>query len=135
MADKTWGVKISDEYFDKVESLFGASDEASKKAWFEKLIALAEAHSVKEDAIEYRQDLNELEVHTRRIYELITNMVQRSVVLRESSVREVTEKLEKKEAVIVQYQEKNRAATEELKQAQELIEGLEKVYDEMHLSL
>jgi chromosome segregation ATPase len=87
---------------------------------------------VKQGATDYSQDLNELEVHTTRIYELISNMVQRSIYIKDHAVKEVSDRLEQKEAIIGEYQEKAKVAIEELKLAQELIKELEE--DEAELS-
>ncbi len=76
MADKTFGVKVSEELNDKVKAMIENSGVSSKE-WFEKAVALTELQSIKQGASDYQQDLTELEVHTSRIYELVSNMVQR----------------------------------------------------------
>jgi hypothetical protein len=124
MADKTFGVKVSEELHDKVKAMIENSGDSSKD-WFEKAVALSELNSIKQGATDYNQDLSELEVHTARIYELISNMVQRSIYIKDHAVKEVSDKLEQRESIIGEYQEKAKAAVEELKQAQELIKVLE----------
>ncbi|NRL58361.1 hypothetical protein F3A76_24040, partial [Salmonella enterica subsp. enterica serovar Typhi] len=121
MADKTFGVKVSEELHDKVKSMIENSGDSSKE-WFEKAVALAELQSIKQGATDYNQDLNELEVHTARIFELVSNMVQRSIYIKDHAVKEISEKLEQKESIIGEYQEKARTASEELKQVQESLE-------------
>lgn len=130
MADKTFGVKVSDELNDKVKSMIENSG-GSAKEWFEKAIALIELQTVKQGATDYQQDLNELEVHTTRIYELVSSMVQRSIYLKDHAVKEISDKLEQKEAVIGDYQEKARTAAEELKQTQESLQALEQEKTEL----
>ena len=49
---------------------------------------------MKQGATDYSQDLNELEVHTTRIYELISNMVQRSIYIKDHAVKEISDRLE-----------------------------------------
>ena len=129
MADKTFGVKVSEELYDKVKIMVENSEDSSKEQ-FEK--AIAELQSVKQGATDYSQDLNELEVHTTRIYELISNMVQRSIYIKDHAVKEISDRLEQKEAIIGEYQEKAKVAIEELKLVQELIKELEE--DEAELS-
>ena len=65
------------------------------KDWIEKAVALYEINSLK-DCIsgDYSNSLAELEVHTTRIYTLISNMVARSTYLKDHAVKEVTDKLE-----------------------------------------
>lgn len=118
MADKTFGVKVSEELHDRVKDMIELSGMSSKE-WFERAVALTEIQSVKQGATEYSQDLSELEVHTTRIYELVTNLVQRSIYLKDSALKEVTDKLEQKEAIISEYQEKANAAVQELKEVME----------------
>ena len=124
--DKTFGVRITDEMNEKIERMSGGN----KREWFEKLIALAESQSVRDFAPDYGSDLKEVEVHTARIFEAVSNMVQRAVYLKEDAVKEISDKLEQKESIIGEYQEKAKVAIEELKQAQEFIKVIEKEKDE-----
>lgn len=121
MADKTFGVKVSEELYDKVKAMIENSGDNAKE-WFEKAIAMSGLQSIKQGATDYSQDLNELEVHTTRIYELISNMVQRSIYIKDSAVKEVADKLQQRESIIGEYQEKARAAGEELKTTKESLE-------------
>ena len=123
MADKTFGVKVSEELHEKVKNMIENSGDSAKE-WFEKAIAISELQSIKQGATDYNQDLNELEVHTARIYELVSNMVQRSIYIKDHAVKEISDKLEQKESIIVEYQEKAKVAVEELKQANESIKEL-----------
>jgi len=124
MADKTFGVKVSEELYDKVKVMIENSGDSAKE-WFDKAVSLAELQSIKQGATAYNQDLNELEVHTARIYELVSNMVQRSIYIKDHAVKEIADKLEQKESIIGQYQEKVKAALEELQQAQDVVKVLE----------
>jgi DNA repair exonuclease SbcCD ATPase subunit len=124
MADKTFGVKVSEELYDKVKVMIENSGDSSKE-WFEKAVSVAELQSIKQGATDYRQDLNELEVHTTRIYDLISNMIQRSIYIKDHAIKDVSDKLEQKEAIIGEYQEKANKAIEETKVANELLKVLE----------
>lgn len=114
MADKTFGVKVSEEMYEKVREVIESSG-ISSKDWFEKAVALYEMNSIKQGSSDYTQDLSELEHHTTRIYELIVNMIQRSVHLKESAVKEYADKLYSKESIIVDLQQKLITAKEEYK--------------------
>lgn len=127
---KTLGFKVSTELHNKVKEKIDASG-LTAKDWIEKAVALTETNSIKEGSIEHRQDLNELEVHTTRIYELVSNMIQRSVVLKESAVRELTERVEQKDTIISEYQLKTKEAIEESKLANELAKELEKEKEDL----
>ncbi|MBZ5752750.1 hypothetical protein [Metabacillus rhizolycopersici] len=134
MADKTFGVKVSEELHDKVKELIESSGDSAKE-WFEKAVAITELQTIKEGASDYSQDLTELEVHTTRIYELISNMVQRSIYIKDHAVQEVTNKLEQKESIIGEYQEKTKVAIEELKQCQESLKAIEAEKEELSKQL
>lgn len=125
MADKTFGVKVSEEIHDRVKEMIEASG-ISAKEWFEKAVAVTEMNAIKQGATDYSQDLSELEVHTTRIYELVANMVQRSIYIKDHAVKEISDKLEQREAIISEYQEKAKAAIEEAKQSKELADSTEK---------
>jgi len=130
MADKTFGVKVSEEVHDKVKEMIENSGDSSKE-WFEKAVAMAQLQSIKQGAADYRQDLNELDVHTTRIYELISNMIQRSIYIKDHAVKEVSDRLEQKESIIGEYQEKVNRAVEELKLANESLKVLEQEKNEL----
>lgn len=103
MADKTFGVKVSEEMYEKAKMVIESSG-VSSKDWFEKAVALYELNSIKQGSSDYTQDLSELEHHTTRMYELIVNMIQRSVYLKDHAVKDISDKLESKEAIISDFQ-------------------------------
>lgn len=122
--DKTFGVKVSDEMYEKAKSVIEASGISSKE-WFEKAVALYELNSIKQGSSDYTQDLTELEHHTTRIYELITNMIQRSVYLKDHAVKEVADKLESKESIISDLQLQVQKFKEELNEKTQVAETLQ----------
>lgn len=101
--DKVFGFKVTKEFYDRLKVLIENSG-GTAKDWIEKAANIVELQTVKIGSAEYTQDLNELEVHTQRIYELITNMIQRSIYMRDQALKEVTDKLEQKESAISEYQ-------------------------------
>lgn len=124
MADKTFGVKVSEEVYEKAKLVIEASG-VTTKDWFEKALALYEMNSIKQGSSDYTQDLTELEHHTTRMYELIVNMIQRSVYLKDHAVKEVADKLESKEAIITDLQGQNKTFKDELAEKQELLVSLQ----------
>jgi FtsZ-binding cell division protein ZapB len=134
VADKTFGVKVSEELHDKVKNMIENSGESAKE-WFEKAVAVTELQSIKSGATDYNQDLTELEVHTARIYELISNMVQRSIYIKDHAVKEVSDKLEQKESIIGEYQEKAKNATEEVTSIKESLRISEQEKSELSKQL
>lgn len=123
MADKTFGVKVTDELYEKVKMMIDSSG-ISAKEWFEKAVSLTEMNAIKQGATDYSQDLTELEVHTTRIYELVSNMVQRSIYIKDHAIKEYADKLEQKEGIINEYLNKTNVAIEEAKIAKEAADEL-----------
>ena len=124
MADKTFGVKVSDEMYERAKLIIDSSGVSSKE-WFEKAVALYEMNSIKQGSNDYTQDLTELEHHTTRIYDLIVNMIQRSIYLKDHAVKEVAEKLESKESIINDFQQQIAQLKEDVKTKAAMIADFE----------
>lgn len=105
MADKTFGVKVSEELQEKVQSMISESS-LTAKDWFEKAMSLVAVNELKEGSTDYTQDLNELEAHTTRIFDLVANMLQRANYLKEHETKGLLEKLENRDTIISEYQGK-----------------------------
>ncbi|MEG0451023.1 MAG: hypothetical protein RR595_14290 [Lysinibacillus sp.] len=134
MADKTFGVKVSEEMYEKVREVIESSGTSSKE-WFERAIALYEMNAIKQGSSDYTQDLTELEHHTTRMYELIVNMIQRSVYLKEHAVKDVANKLESKEAIITDLQQQNQQIKQEVAMKTEGISAFEEQVKELEEKL
>ncbi|MDF2788593.1 MAG: hypothetical protein K0S80_1691 [Neobacillus sp.] len=119
MSDKTFGVKVSEEVYDKVKNIIDASG-VSAKEWFEKAVALTTVQDLKEGSGDYKQDLSELDMHTTRIYELVANMIQRANYLKDDAVKAIESKLESKDLTIAELQSKGNALSDALKQLEEV---------------
>lgn len=130
VADKTFGVKVSEELYDKVKEMIEASGNTSKE-WFEKAVSLTEINAIKQGATDYSQDISELEVHTTRIYELVSNMIQRSIYIKDHAVKEIADKLDQKEAIISEYQNKAMVSSEESKVSKQIADALEKEKEDL----
>ena len=130
MADKTFGVKVSEEMYEKAKMVIDSSGVSSKE-WFEKAVALYELNSIKQGSSDYTQDLSELEHHTTRMYELIVNMIQRSVYLKDHAVKDVTNKLESKETIITDLQLQVNLLKGELTEKNEAAKTLEEQLKEL----
>jgi chromosome segregation ATPase len=118
MSDKTFGVKVSEELYDRVKNMIDVSG-GNAKVWFEKAVSLAAVQDLKDGSGDYKQDLSELEVHTTRIYELVGNMIQRANFLKDDAVRELDEKLASRELTISELQINAKALKEQLSKAEE----------------
>ena len=117
MADKTFGFKVTDEVYEKAKLLIETSG-LSSRDWFENALATYEVKALQTNAPEYTRNLNELELHTTRIYELVVNMVQQSMYFKDQAVREVSEQLEKKEQLLAELQEKLQATKQSVQTLQ-----------------
>jgi chromosome segregation ATPase len=118
MSDKTFGVKVSEEVYDRVKNMVEASG-VSAKEWFEKAVALTAVQDLKDGSGDYKQDLSELELHTTRIYELVANMIQRANYLKDDAVQGLETKLESKELTIAELQGNVKLLKDELKRVAE----------------
>ena len=65
-----------------------------------------EVKALQANTPDYAKDLTELELHTTRIYELVVNMIQQSVYLKDHAVKDVANQLESKESIITELQAK-----------------------------
>lgn len=139
MADNIspYSVKISDSEKERARALAEQSG-LTQRAWFTKLLELAEVHSMKENFQEFGADLEELQIHTERIYKCVANVVERSNHLRISEKADLIAKVEKKEQLIIKFQDELNVFKDDVaaaKEAQELAETkseeLEKKLDEM----
>lgn len=131
MADKTFGFKVTDEMYDKAKLLIETSGLSSKE-WFENALATYEVKALQTNVPEYTRNLNELELHTTRIYELVVNMVQQSMYFKDQAVREVSEQLEKKEQLLAELQEKLQATKQSVQILQADKEELTSIQAEQH---
>ncbi len=137
----TLSFKLDNDFRDEVKKMLDESP-MNNKDWFAKAVQLMKVQSMKENSTDFASDLGELEVHTARIFELVSNMVQRSVVLRESAVRELETKLEQQREITANFQLKIKESIEEKKQALNDLEtsqkeqaDLEKQLDELRETL
>lgn len=105
MADRTLGFKVTDEVHERARMLIEASGLTSKE-WLENALAMYEVKALQANTPDYAKDLTELELHTTRIYELVVNMIQQSVYLKDHAVKDVADKLESKEGIITELQAK-----------------------------
>jgi DNA repair exonuclease SbcCD ATPase subunit len=126
MSDKTFGVKVSEELYEKVKNMIDVSGGSSKE-WFEKAVALTAIQNLKDGSGDYRQDLSELELHTTRMYELVANMIQRANYLKDDAVRELNEKLASRDITIAELQNNVKGLKEQLDSAEE---GFKQTADE-----
>jgi|GEM_PF-1609915 len=103
MADRTLGFKVTDEVHERARMLIESSGLSSKE-WLENALAMYEVKALQANSPDYAKDLTELELHTTRIYELVVNMIQQSLYLKDHAVKDVSDKLESKEAIIIELQ-------------------------------
>lgn len=122
-ADKSFGLKVTEKNHERAKMLMEASGLTGNE-WFEKLLTMEEAKSLMDPSSEYSRDLTELEQHTTRIYELVVNMVNQSVYLRDAAVKEVRDKLISNEEIIAQLQGSLKDFKQKVNELTELTEKL-----------
>lgn len=116
MADRTLGFKVTDEVHERARTLIEASGLSSKE-WLEHALAMYEVKALQANTPDYAKDLTELELHTTRIYELVVNMIQQSLYLKDHAVKDVSDKLESKEGIITELQAKLAETKEQVNQS------------------
>lgn len=134
VADTTISFKVEDELREKAQNLIKASGMTAKE-WFQKAVATAELQSVKEGASDYASDLSEMEVHTTRIFELMSNMVQKSIYLRDKAVGDLEKLLEQQREITASFQSKLHEMTEQKEQASVKLEESQKVQVDLEKQL
>lgn len=107
MADVTLGFKVSEEVKEKAKQTIEASG-MSAKDWIQSALVMYEAKNIQLQAPEFVISLQELEVHTTRINELVINMVQQALHLKEQAVRDVLKESTLKDSLVTDLQEKIR---------------------------
>ena len=112
-SDKTYGFKVSEDTYNRAKMTVETSGMTGKE-WLEYALALYESNQLQTNAPEYSNSLNELQIHTTRIYELVVNMVQQSIYLKDDAIKTITQQLENKEFLLNDLQEKLRLTKEEL---------------------
>lgn len=122
--DTTISFKIEEELREKAQDLIKASG-LTAKDWFQKAIAMSELQSIKEGATDYASDLTELEIHTTRIFELVNNMVQKSIYLKDNAVSNLETLLEQQREITSNFQFKFKTAVDEKNQALAELRNLE----------
>lgn len=124
MSDKTFGVKVSEELYDRVKNMIEISG-GNAKTWFEKAVSLTAVQDLKDGSGAYKQDLSELEVHTTRIYELVANMINRAEYMKMGAVKELEGKLDSRELTITELQGNVKKLSEDLKRLEEVSQQAE----------
>lgn len=110
----TISFRVDNEVKEKLNAMIG---NGSSKEWMEKAIALMEIQSVKETSSDFASDLSEVEVHTKRIFEAITNIVTKSQYLKDDAVKTLETALEQQRQLTSDYQVKSKDAQDQQDQA------------------
>jgi chromosome segregation ATPase len=97
--EKTKGFKVSEELKDKINATIKASG-LEDKSWIEAVTNLWLVQEAKAILPNYSQDIVELELHTKRINELVLNMIQRSAHEQNDVQRQKSELEEENEDLV-----------------------------------
>lgn len=109
MTNKTFEFRIAEEIYEKLNILIENNGDLTKE-WVDRVVANSKLQYIKKSAINYNDDLTQLEVYITGICELISNVISRSVYSKNQAINEVVNQLEQKEAIIVEYKEKMKEA-------------------------
>lgn len=131
MADKTFDVKISDDFYNKVMQMIVSSGVTAKE-WFEKAVVLTEIHGLNVAAGDHNEDFSELDVHMTRIHELVANMIKREVYLKDNAVKLIEENLAEREVQLKNLKEELGTKKEDIASIATSLEKSNKEIVELH---
>lgn len=129
MAESTKGFKIDDELKKRINETIQASG-MNDKDWIEAVTNLWVMQDIKNGMPDFRKDIGELELHTKRINELVTNMIQRTAFEKEEIQRKAEEIKESKNQVIEQCQFEISDLKRQMQSAVEEVERYKTMKDE-----
>lgn len=100
---KVKGFKISEELMEKINATIDASG-YDDSAWIEQVTNLWVMKEAKVGLPNYQEELSELELHTKRINELVLNMIQRTGHEKEEVLRQKSELHQENEELVQQLE-------------------------------
>ena len=101
--EKTKGFKVSEELREKINATIRASG-LEDKNWIEAVTNLWLVQEAKVSLPNYSPDISELELHTKRINELVLNMIQRSAHEQNDVQRQISELQGENEELVQQIE-------------------------------
>lgn len=90
---------VSTDLREKINAVIQASGMEDKE-WIESVTTLFQMQHMKKSSPDFNKDINELELHTKRINELVINMVERASFEKDEVVRVAEEGKESKNLII-----------------------------------
>jgi len=129
MSETTKAFKVSEDLRDRINATIGASG-LQDKGWIEAVTNLWLMRDAKVGLPNYQQDISELELHTKRINELVLNMIQRSAHEKEDVQRKISELQGENEGLVQQLERSSKEISALLASREEDKERNEKEKEE-----
>jgi chromosome segregation ATPase len=129
MAESTKGFKIDDDLKRKINETIQASG-MNDKEWIEAVTNLWVMQDIKNGMPDFRKDIGELELHTKRINELVTHMIQRTTFEKDEIQRKAEDLKESKNQIIEQCQLEISELKKHVQMAAEEVDRYKKAKDE-----
>lgn len=121
-AKSTFGIPTTEGNKTNFKEAYERSGFDRMEDWMKHLVNLERMKNLKEGKVDYTSDLNELEMHTSRIYELVANMITRSIHLKDEAVHNLQDQLGSKDQIIMKLQEEANTYKDKAKELTEQFE-------------
>lgn len=140
MSNPRKAFNVSEEVKEKINAVIEASGMGDKE-WIEHVTNLYQMQELKKSSPDFNKDISELELHTKRINELVINMVERASFEKEEVIQSVDEIKESKNLIIEglhgelqdlqermkQYEQQAKDATEAKEEAEKRVKQLDEM--------
>ncbi|MXQ55290.1 hypothetical protein [Shimazuella alba] len=133
MSDKTWGTKATQDVHQRADELVRSSG-LDKKEWFEWAVSLLELKNL-EDQKQYSTEIGEIERYTKRIIQMLLNMVQRFEFQSEEIQNKYEEQVHTQEINIQNMKVEINQYKDQLKQMEEDLDNVRKENEALNSQL
>ena len=129
MVESTKGFKINDDLKRRINETIQASG-MNDKEWIEAVTNLWVMQDIKNGMPDYRKDIGELELHTKRINDLFTNIIQRNAFEKDEIQRKAEDLNRSKNQIIEQCQLEVSDLKKQVQMAAEEVDRYKTIKDE-----
>lgn len=119
----TAGFKIEKGLKEAIDTAIEASG-MKKNEWLAQAYEAMRGKGIKDTNEEYTKEIEEVEYHTRRLYELFNNMIVQSVHIKQSAVAALEKEIEQYKETLQETRDKLKKCTESLSLAETSTENM-----------
>ncbi|MCM3736501.1 hypothetical protein M3215_11860 [Bacillus cytotoxicus] len=115
--------KVDPELKQKIDDMIEASG-MRKNEWLAQAYEAMRGKGIKDTNEEYTKEIEEVEYHTRRLYELFNNIIVQSVHIKQSAVAALEKEIEQYKETLQETRDKLKKCTEGLSEAETTTENM-----------